>query len=153
MSPSNRLSWGWKAQPEPTAPVAAVAWGAVARDLHARLASMGAERLRGLQATANRDVLIVSGESSRLPWVAGVEYACACEQAPQLWLPSLWQPDVAMDLLAQALQAKFVASADYLRAARSLAAGHGRTAGTHRGVLALIPVLFSARRNRMRPPV
>ncbi len=80
MSPSNRLSWGWKAQPEPTAPVAAVAWGAVA---------------------------IVSGESSRLPWVAGVEYACACEQAPQLWLPSLWQPDVAMDLLAQALQAKF----------------------------------------------
>ncbi|SDT10763.1 hypothetical protein SAMN05216598_3991 [Pseudomonas asplenii] len=107
MSPSNPLSWGWKAQPEPTAPVAAVAWGAVARDLHARLASMGAERLRGLQATANRDVLIVSGESSRLPWVAGVEYACACEQAPQLWLPSLWQPDVTMDLLAQALQAKF----------------------------------------------
>ncbi|WP_273820402.1 hypothetical protein [Pseudomonas asplenii] len=107
MSPPALLSWGWKALPEPTAPVAAVAWGEVARDLHARLASMSAERLRGLQATASRDVLIVSGESSRLPWVAGVEYARACEQAPQLCLPSLWQPDAPMDLLAQALLAKF----------------------------------------------
>lgn len=107
MSLPTPLGWAWKAQAEPSAPVAAVAWGTVARDLHARLSSMSVEQQRGLQATANRDVLIVSGESSRLPWVAGVEYACACEQAPQLWLPSLWQPEVALDLLAQALLAKF----------------------------------------------
>ncbi|WP_338523901.1 hypothetical protein NUH87_30045 [Pseudomonas batumici] len=101
------MSWGWTPQSEPGPAVAAVAWGLVARDLHARLSAMSAQQLRGLQATANRDVLIVSAEASRLPWVAGVEYACLCEHAPQLWRPSLWQPDCAIDLLAQALTAKF----------------------------------------------
>ncbi|NVZ64131.1 hypothetical protein HX867_18690 [Pseudomonas gingeri] len=107
MTSSSRVTWGWIVQPDPAPPVAAVAWGAVARQLHARLSSMSGEQRRGLQATANRDVLIVSGEASRLPWVPGVDYACACEHAPQLWLPSLWQPDAALDLLAQALLAKF----------------------------------------------
>ena len=107
MSGALPLGWGWAPQPEPGRPVAAVAWGAAARALHARLSAMSAPQRRGLQATASRDVLIVSGEASHLPWVEGIEYACACEHAPQLWRPSLWQPDCAIDLLAQALTAKF----------------------------------------------
>jgi hypothetical protein len=57
-----------------------------------------------LQVTANRDVLVVIGEAADLPWVDGIEYAYKSAEAPALWLPTQWRPDVSPDLLFRALQ-------------------------------------------------
>jgi hypothetical protein len=97
----------WRPRPVPVEPQAAVAWGEVARRLHARLLSMPAEQASRLNATANQDVLLVSGAAADLPWVDGVAYAAMDERAPGLWLPTHWQPEVPTDLLALALSKKF----------------------------------------------
>jgi hypothetical protein len=103
---SDRIDWGWRPAAEPAAPRAVVAWGEAAPRLHARLGTLAADRQARLQATASRDVLIVSGETLDLPWVAGAAYAAPCALAPALWLPTLWQPDVPSDLLARAVTAR-----------------------------------------------
>ncbi len=80
-----------------------MAWGEAAGRLHARLRHVEAERASALLVTASRDVLVVMGAVSALPWVEHVEYAAPHPEAPHLWLPTLQQPDVPCDLLAQAL--------------------------------------------------
>ncbi|TBV02233.1 bpX5 domain-containing protein [Phytopseudomonas dryadis] len=109
MSVSAR-GWTWRPRMVPAEPLAAVAWGAAARRLHARLALMSAEQATRLQATANRDVLVVMGAASDLPWIDGVEYASTDERAPGLWLPTSWEPEMPTDLLSQALSATFARS-------------------------------------------
>ncbi|MHA6886674.1 bpX5 domain-containing protein [Ralstonia pseudosolanacearum] len=96
-------AWGWRASAVPPAPQAAVGWGDIARRLHARLSLADAALAGALQATANRDVLVVIGAPADLPWVEGVEYAAPHPEAPQLWVPTLVQPDIPCDLLARAL--------------------------------------------------
>lgn len=103
MSLAGRFDWHWRRHPDPGAPRAVVAWGAAAPRLHARLLALSAERQAPLLATASRDVLVATGEADDLPWVDGAAYAAPCPDAPSLWLPTLWQPDVPCDLLAQAL--------------------------------------------------
>jgi len=103
VSPAGKFDWRWRRRAEPAAPRAVVAWGDAAARLHARLAGMPPERQARLLGTASRDVFIVSGETVDLPWVDGAGYAAPCAEAPGLWLPTLWQPDVACDLLALAL--------------------------------------------------
>jgi hypothetical protein len=101
------LGWSWQARREPGEPQAAVAWGEVAARLHARLLRMPEEQTARLHATANRDVLIVTGHAADLPWVEGVDYACAEASAPGLWLPTSREPDAPLDLLGQALLTRF----------------------------------------------
>ncbi|EPX96353.1 hypothetical protein K6V18_21535 [Ralstonia insidiosa] len=111
MQDGTALSWAWRPAAQPAAPQAAVAWGAAAKRLHARLrAHLGdiEAESSGLQVTASRDVLVVMGAASALPWVEGIEYAAPHPEAPQLWLPTLQQPDVPFDLLAQALIRRYV---------------------------------------------
>ncbi len=97
------LTWGWRACAAAPAPQAAVGWGDAARRLHARLSDPDAALAGALQVTANRDVLVVIGAPPDLPWVAGVEYAAPHPDAPQLWMPTLEQPDIPCDLLARTL--------------------------------------------------
>lgn len=102
------MGWTWRPRQSPVEPQAAVAWGDVARRLHAKLLLIPDEHAARLQATANRDVLVVAaGVASDLPWVDGVEYAAADERAPGLWLPTSWEPGVPTDLVAYALSAGF----------------------------------------------
>jgi len=103
MSPTVALTWGWRVRSPSVAAQAVVAWGPVARQLHARLLQMPTEQAVRLQATANAEVLVVLGAETDLPWVDGVQYAAAHEQAPALWLSTRWEPDVAADLLIEAL--------------------------------------------------
>lgn len=104
------MAWGWRARQAPAEPQAAVAWGDAAQRLHARLAAVAPEQAGRLRATANREALVVTGAAADLPWVEGVEYACTDPQAPGLWLPTSWEPDVPVDLLAQALATAFARS-------------------------------------------
>lgn len=99
--------WAWRSRQAPAEAQAAVAWGDAARRLHGRLALLAAEHASRLHATANGDVLVVTGATADLPWVDGVAYAAPSASAPQLWLPTSWEPDVPQDLLAQALAARF----------------------------------------------
>lgn len=101
------MNWTWRARRVPADAQAAVAWGEVAQRLYARLLQLPDEHAARLQATANRDVLVLSGAAGDLPWVEGIAYAAADERAPGLWLPTSWEPDVPTDLLAQALSKKF----------------------------------------------
>lgn len=99
--------WAWRSRQVPAEPQAAVAWGDAARRLHRRLALIPAEQAARLQATANGDVLVVTGMTADLPWVDAVAYAAPSACAPGLWLPTRWAPDVPEDLLGQALSARF----------------------------------------------
>jgi len=101
------LPWQWCPVSEVATPRAAVAWGVAARQLHQRLTQLDEAQRASLQATANRDVLIVLGEASELPWVDGVAYAAPSVAAPALWLPLHWQPDVPEDLLGRALERQY----------------------------------------------
>jgi hypothetical protein len=101
------IDWNWRVRRDPGQPQAAVAWGEVAARLHARLLRMSEGQTAQLQATANRDVLIVTGNADDLPWVEGVDYACAVPAAPGLWLPTSWEPDTPLDLMGQALLGRF----------------------------------------------
>ncbi|QZI68181.1 hypothetical protein K5F93_17230 [Pseudomonas protegens] len=103
MSGVPALTWTWRERAVAQPPRAAVAWDAVARRLHQRLQQLPATQAERLQATAHARVLVVLGAESDLPWVEGVQYAASHEQAPALWLPTRYEPEVAIDLLAQAL--------------------------------------------------
>jgi hypothetical protein len=91
----------------PAEPQAAVGWGDAARRLLARLLLLADEQAARLHATANGDVLVVTGAVADLPWVDGVEYAAVHPGAPGVWLPTSWEPTVPVDLLGQTLSARF----------------------------------------------
>lgn len=99
--------WGWRLRKAATEPQAAVAWGAVAPRLNQQLRSLSGAVAARLQVCANRDVLVVCGATADLPWLDGVEYAAPDALAPALWLPTTWEPDVPVELLEQALSARF----------------------------------------------
>ncbi len=101
------ITWGWRPRALAAEPQAAVGWSDAARRLHQRLATLPEAQAARLQATANRDVLVVCGAAEDLPWVNGVEYAASDERAPGLWLPTSWEPEVPLDLLGQALAHAF----------------------------------------------
>ncbi|HET7867636.1 MAG TPA: hypothetical protein VFL86_24805 [Burkholderiaceae bacterium] len=104
MMPAGLPPWQWRARASDEEPLAAVAWGDAAARLHAQLARDAATSSGRWCATASRDVLVVQGEPATLPWVDGVAYAAPCRDAPALWLPTLWEPDLPGDLVARALQ-------------------------------------------------
>ena len=104
MSQASSFAWRWRARAEALPAQAAVAWGAAARVLHARLRQFEPEQQAGLSATASRDLLIVVGEGAALPWVDGIAYAGPCTETPGLWLPTLEEPDLPADLIARSLE-------------------------------------------------
>jgi hypothetical protein len=103
VSLDGKFDWRWTRQSDPAPARAVVAWGGGAPHLHARLQSLLPEHQARLLATAGADVLIVSGETLDLPWIDGAAYAAPCAEAPGLWLPTLWRPDLPCDLLWKAL--------------------------------------------------
>ncbi|MET1077281.1 MAG: hypothetical protein ABWY06_04590 [Pseudomonas sp.] len=107
MTSAALIDWGWQPRAPGREPAAAVAWGDAAPRLLNRLAQMSGEEQARLQATANRDVLVVLGDACLLPWVQGIDYAAPCPQAPALWMPTRWQPNVPVDLLARAFSERY----------------------------------------------
>ena len=97
------FSWNWRKRSDALVPQAAIAWGDASDALHERVAGMSSEQLGNISLTANLDVMVAIGAAVNLPWVPGVAYAAPCPDAPALWLPTCWQPDIPCDLLAQAL--------------------------------------------------
>ena len=55
----------------------------------------------------NKDVIVLIGQQSFLPWVDGIQYAISCVSEPRLWLPSHRQPSVPIELLASTLYQQY----------------------------------------------
>ena len=98
------IRWRWRNETEPPEPTAVVGIGGAARRLLAALATAKPAQRELLKATANNDVLIVTGTSERLPWANGVRYAAPRPEAPGVWLPTTERPDIALDLVERALR-------------------------------------------------
>ena len=98
------LEWRWRPRADPLPAQAAVAWGTAARALHARLQQIAPEQQTELSAMAGRDLRVVTGNADAWPWVDGVAYAGPAGQAPGLWLPTVEEPDLPLDLIARRLQ-------------------------------------------------
>lgn len=105
MNPPDLLAWSWQPRDPVPEPGAAIAWGDAAVQLLARLNQLPDPRRARLHVTANADALVVLGASADLPWVDGVDYAAPSTE-PALWLPTRWQPDLPLDLVSLALQAR-----------------------------------------------
>lgn len=100
------IRWRWRNETEPPEPTAVVGFGGAARRLHAALAAIPSAQRELLRATANQDVLVVTGASAKLPWANGVRYAAPRPEAPGVWLPTTERPDVALDLVERALRVR-----------------------------------------------
>ncbi|MDC8013989.1 hypothetical protein [Tahibacter soli] len=100
------IRWRWRNETEPPEPTAVVGIGAASRRLLAVVAALGTRERAALRATANQDVLVVTGPAAALPWANGVRYAAPRAEAPAVWLPTTERPDVALDLVERALRVR-----------------------------------------------
>lgn len=103
----NSVSWGWQPAPSARVAQAAIAWGDAARALHAKLQQIPEDVQSRLYLTASGNALVVIGAYDDLPWVDGIAYAASCD-ASGLWLPTVAQPDVPLELVGLALQRRYV---------------------------------------------
>lgn len=102
------LPVAWRPRPVPLDPVGMAARGDAARVLARRLLARDDEALARLSGVAGRDLLILLGDTSLLPWVEGVFYLGRDAHAPSLLLPTNRQPAVPLPLLERALLARAV---------------------------------------------
>lgn len=91
----------WRPRADPLAPAGLVAGGAV---MHAVLRALAQGAHTALSVVATRDLLVVLGPAPDLPWVDGVRYCAPAPDAPGLWLPTPWMPDLPADLVHAALR-------------------------------------------------
>lgn len=97
------MKWAWRNESDPPAPKGVAAVGAASRRLFDSLSRLDLSRRERLMLTAGDDTLVVTGADGALPWADGVIYIAPREEAPGLWLATAERPDVALDLLEQAL--------------------------------------------------
>ncbi|MDC0670815.1 bpX5 domain-containing protein [Nannocystis radixulma] len=102
MTAALRITWSPRAIP--LAPAAVVASGPVAARLADRLLTFADDVLLRLRGVAGRDLLVLTGESSDLPWLDGVDYLGRDPLAPGLYIPTTLEPAPAAPLLERALR-------------------------------------------------
>lgn len=96
------MNWSWQDEAEPPEPQGMIGVGAVARRLFAALER--AMPTAAMMATANDDVLMLTGMARSLPWVDGAQYVAPRAEAAALWLPTTRRPAIALDLLEAAIR-------------------------------------------------
>ncbi|MBZ5714481.1 hypothetical protein, partial [Nannocystis pusilla] len=94
----------WSPRPIPLAPAAVAASGPVAARLADRLLTLADDVLLRLRGVAGRDLVVLTGESSDLPWLDGVDYLGRDPLAPGLYIPTTLEPAPAAALLERALR-------------------------------------------------
>ena len=93
----------------PRNPTLAVARRGAASGLIERLLRRDDEGLRGLSGAWWPQGVIVGGSSQQLPWVDGVEYLAACDDAPDLYVPTTHDVTPHAELVVAALRNRFAA--------------------------------------------
>lgn len=97
----------WEPRAEPLTPVAVAVHGSYCAALVKRLLARDDEALSGLKGLASSKLVLILGQSTQLPWVAGCEYLGKDAQAPSLLLPTHSLPQLGSALLEQALRTRF----------------------------------------------
>ncbi|KRA21134.1 MULTISPECIES: hypothetical protein [unclassified Lysobacter] len=100
------MTWSWRDEPDPPQPQGVIGIGSVARHLLTIVERLAQGGDTGLMATANDDVLILTGPAQLLPWADGVQYIAPHDEATALWLPVAERPAIPIDLLEQAIRRK-----------------------------------------------
>jgi hypothetical protein len=96
----------WKPREIALAPMAVAARGEASRRLARRLLQFDSESLERLRGVAGKDLILIEARESLLPWVEGAEYLGSDPQAPGLLLPTTYEPDWPLALVARALQSR-----------------------------------------------
>lgn len=87
----------------PLAPECVVAVGPCALLLAARVLERDDPSLSALEGLAADDAILFFGEASVLPWVDGVSYLGRDPRAPLLYLPTVLEPDMPIELFERAI--------------------------------------------------
>ncbi len=106
-SASSQLSVRWAPRPVPLSALAVAGVGPVALALARRALASDDAGLSAWRGVAGAGVLVLLGDTERLPWVDGAVYLGRDAAAPALLLPCNLAPDVAPALLERALLARF----------------------------------------------
>jgi hypothetical protein len=85
-------------------PQGVIGLGEVARRLLAAIASRPQSDRQTLMATANDDLLVLTGATDALPWIDGAGFIAPRPEAQALWMPTAQRPDLPLDLLEQAIR-------------------------------------------------
>jgi hypothetical protein len=103
------MRWAWIEERDKPAAAGVLGWGSVARALLARARSAVEPNVKSprWQIVAHHQLLMLTGTTECLPWVDGACYAAPRPEAPNLWLPTLERPNVALDLLAAAIGRRY----------------------------------------------
>ena len=94
----------WHHEPEPPLPKGVIGMGPVSRRLFAAIQGRPETYRHSLMATANDDLLILTGATQDLPWVDGAQYIAPRTEVPALWLPTAQRPKLPLDLLDRAIR-------------------------------------------------
>ncbi|MBX9667756.1 MAG: hypothetical protein K2X93_09070 [Candidatus Obscuribacterales bacterium] len=97
------LSWGFRDLPLIPQAVVAVGSG-LSRALVKKLLKREQNELRKLQCVAGKELLLVLGDESNLPWLDGVVYL-GQERNSSVYIPTVLQPSQSIALLERALLA------------------------------------------------
>lgn len=100
---SSQLPVRWSPRPVPLTALAVVGVGPVAHALARRALAADDAGLAAWSGVAGAGVLVLLGDTERLPWVDGAVYLGRDSGAPSLLLPCNLAPEVAPPLLERAL--------------------------------------------------
>jgi hypothetical protein len=99
----NRICINWRRREPPLAPCAALARGEAALHLVRRMLGANDEQLGSWRGVAGRNIIVVLGEESTLPWVEEVLYLGQDGRAPSLLLPTTLTIDTPLVLFERAM--------------------------------------------------
>lgn len=89
----------WNRRPEALAPAGMVAEGAGMAALVRKLHTASEDTLARFTLVTTRDMVILLGDGSQLPWIDGARYCAPDPLVQTLWLPTTMQPALPPDLL------------------------------------------------------
>lgn len=93
----------WEACTDAPRPAGLVVAGPLMAVALSQLRQRGADQLRQLSAVATRDLLVLIGADTALPWLDGARYCAPSPHARNLWIPTHLTPQLPTDLIESSL--------------------------------------------------
>lgn len=100
------MDWHWIKQVNNQDINALIVFDQSIHNLIQRLSRETDESLGKFLIVSNPQFLILFADGAELPWVKGAAYITQNKILPDIWLPTLWQPSVPIDLIYSAITQK-----------------------------------------------
>jgi MoxR-vWA-beta-propeller ternary system domain bpX5 len=98
------MDWNWKKTNDPCEIKGVIGFGNAKQYLAHRLLKESDKTLSDIYAVSSSHFLLIFGEKTSLPWVKDIVYIKQSESAPDLWLPTVLEPDIPHVLLIKNVQ-------------------------------------------------